>query len=106
MKSHPSIQYFSWPLEVGKEWSNKYRLEKPMEKSSVTFARRSLVVGVEEVNVPAGTFQTLKVEHYDPNSGILSAEYWYSPKVKWFVKSRIYRRDGASEAELIGYKAD
>ncbi len=105
-KRTPPMQLLSWPLEIGKEWENPYLLERPKEKTSVTVDRRLVVAKVEEVKVPAGTFKTFKIERYTSFSGKLFTEYWYSPKVKWFVKIRRYRRNGVRETELINYKVD
>ena len=105
-KRTPPLQVLSWPLEVGKEWENPYLLERPKEKTSKTIDRRLVVAKVEEVKVPAGTFKAFKIERYTSYSGELFTEYWYSPKVKWFVKIKRYRRDGVRETELINYKVD
>ena len=105
-KRTPPLQVLSWPLEVGKKWGNPYLLERPKKKTSKTVDRWLVVAKVEEVRVPAGTFKAFKIERYTSHSGKLRTEYWYSPKVKWFVKIRRYRRDGIRETELLNYKAD
>jgi hypothetical protein len=99
-------QNLSWPLEVGKEWRNSYLRENIQEKSSQTFDYRMVAAKIEEVKVPAGTFEAFKVEVYVYHSGNLYAEYWYSPKVKWLVKEREYLRDGLREEELMSFKVD
>lgn len=105
-KRTPPYQLLSWPLEVGKEWRNTYVREKPQEKSNRTFAFQLVVASLEKVVVPAGTFEAFKIERYRSDSGELSGEYWYSPKVKWFVKQKRYLRDGVRERELISFKVD
>ena len=105
-KRTPPRQLLSWPLEVGKEWENPYLLERPRGEWSNTVDKRLVVSKVEEVKVPAGTFNAFKIERYDSYSGELTAEYWYSPKVKWFVKRRSYRRNGLREWELISFNID
>lgn len=102
-KLTPPRQRLLWPLEVGKEWRNTYIQEKPLKKTSRRIDRRLVVAKLEEVKVPAGTFKAFRIERY--NYGTLIEEFWYSPKVKWIVKSRTYLRDGAREdVELIDYK--
>ena len=64
------------------------------------------MASLEKVVVPAGTFEAFKIERYRSDSGELSGEYWYSPKVKWFVKQKRYLRDGVRERELISFKVD
>jgi hypothetical protein len=95
-----------WPLEVGKEWRSAYLRENILEKSSQTFDYRMVVTGIEEVKVPAGIFETFKVEVRIAYSGNLFAEYWYAPKAKRGVKEKEYLRDGLHEAELISYQID
>lgn len=99
-------QNFLWPLEVGKEWRSAYLRENILEKSSQTFDYRMVVTGIEEVKVPAGIFETFKVEVRIAYSGNLFAEYWYAPKAKRGVKEKEYLRDGLHEAELISYQID
>jgi len=104
-RSSPRSNY-SWPLEVGKESTNSYLRENLQERSSQTFNYRMVVAKIEEVMVPAGTFETFKVEVYIPYTGKLFAEYWYSPKVRRAVKEREFLDDGLREEELIAFKAD
>ena len=105
-KRTPPLQLLSWPLEVGTKWENPYLLERPKDKTAVTIDRRLVVAKAEEVKVPAGTFKAFKIERYNSYSGELFAEYWYSPKIQWFVKIKRYRRDGIRQSELINYKVD
>lgn len=105
-KNSPPYQGYSWPLEVGKEWRNTYTRENLEEKSSQNFDFRMVVTGVEEVKVPAGSFEALKVEVYQFSGGNVLVEYWYSPKAKWNVKTRTYLQGGIREEELISFKVD
>jgi len=104
-RSSPRANY-SWPLEVGKEWTDTYLRENIQERSSQTFNYKMVVPKTENITVPAGTFETFKVEVYIPRTGKLFAEYWYAPKAKRAVKEREFLDDGLREAELIGFKAD
>jgi hypothetical protein len=61
------------------------------------------VAGFEECRVPAGNFACTKIETYALNGGALTAEHWYAPGVKWFVKTREYLQDGVREEELISF---
>ena len=96
----------SWPLEVGKEWQNAYTLERIEQKSSQRFDQRMVVTKIEEVKVPAGNFQALKIEVSTSRGGNLVEELWYAPQVKWFVKSKFYSQNGVREEELISFKVD
>jgi hypothetical protein len=101
-----SHDILSWPLEPGKEWNNTYILERPEEKSSQKFDLRMIVASVEEIKVPAGTFEAFKTEVYSNFNGKLLSEHWYSPKVRWLVRSKTYLIGGVREEELISYKID
>lgn len=61
---------------------------------------------METVTVPAGTFETFKVEVYIQGTGKLFAEYWYSPTVKRAVKEREFLDAGVREEELVSFKVD
>lgn len=105
-KRDAPYQVLSWPLEVGKEWRNSFLQENIQEKSSQTFEYRMVVSGIEEVKVPAGLFEVLKIEVYSVHSGNLLNEYWYSPQVKWFVKTRAYLTAGLRDEALISFKVE
>ena len=105
-KYSPPYQVFSWPLEVGKEWRNTYTIENVEKKSSQNFDFRMVASGVEQITVPAGSFEALKIEVYGVSGGNLLMEYWYSPKTKWMVKSRTYLQAGEREEELVSFKVD
>ena len=66
------------------------------------------VPGVEEVKVPAGIFKAMKIDAFDDKSGRLVAEYWYSPKVRWFVKTINYDTPETyfRERQLVSFKVD
>jgi hypothetical protein len=96
-KSYP---FFSWPLEPGKESRVSFTQRNLANNSTTKDERIRFVTGIEEITVPAGHFDAVKVESYVGSSGHLRGEYWYSPKVKWFVKTRIYSDVGVTEEEL------
>jgi hypothetical protein len=96
----------TWPLEVGKEWNSTYILERVEDKSSQKFDFRMIVTDVEDIKVPAGIFEAFKTEVYSNLNGKLVSEHWYSPKVKWFVKSKTYLSTAVREEELMDFKID
>lgn len=105
-KRNPPDQYFSWPLEVGKERRNTYTRESLAEKSAQTFDYTVLIADIEQIKVPAGTFEAFKIEVYGFQNGLLVMERWYSPQVKWFIKHRTYLSNGVREEELTSFKVD
>jgi hypothetical protein len=102
-KRSSPFEYFSWPLENGKEWRDAFILENLAQKSSRKFENVHVVAGLEECGVPAGSFECTRIETYAQNGGALAAEHWYAPGAKWFVKIREYLQDGVREEELTSF---
>jgi hypothetical protein len=98
-------QVIYWPLRANNKWRNGFTREDT-EVGATRSTRLSMrAVGFENVEVKAGTLKTLKIEASGYHSGLLLAEYWYSPEAKWFAKSRIYDRDfSLVEEELVSFK--
>ncbi len=105
-RNDPPSLPLSWPLETGKQWRNNYVAENPEQKRTQKIDTEVLVAAVEKIRVPAGTFETFRIETYETESGELISEQWYAPEVRWFVKSKIYRQEGPIEQELLSYKLD
>ncbi|HEY7678163.1 MAG TPA: hypothetical protein VIG69_13905 [Candidatus Methylomirabilis sp.] len=59
------------------------------------------VVGRERVMVPAGRFEAVHLTYME--GGKLNREYWYSPKVKWVVREKVYWREGGWTDELESF---
>ena len=97
---------FSWPLTLGKQWrSNYYRHD--LETNTKHKMDYSMTVSeISNITVLAGTFLTARVQRYSSSSGRLMSEYWYSPKVKSFVKLKGYSDIAFREDELLSFKID
>lgn len=107
LRRDQSVQIFSWPLAVGKEWRNTYAEENLKNKSKDTIDLSMVVSTIEEMTVPAGTFQAARIEAYDPKSGRLLFERWYSPQAKYYIKTRAYvTKEGLREQDLISLKVN
>lgn len=102
-KQSSPLEYFSWPLETGKEWRDSFVLENLEQKSSRKFENLHVVAGVEEVRVPAGAFESIKIETYAANSGALVSEHWYAPVARWFVKTRQFPQGMIRDEELTSF---
>lgn len=82
-----------FPLSIGKTWTFSYQFQsKPTTLVEVT--QTATVQGWEMVNVPAGTFQALKVEHAgrykatqgsDQWAGRITEIFWYAPSAQRIV---------------------
>lgn len=108
---------FEFPLEVGKAWNQRTNAKR--ETRSWVYEDSVQVQGWEQVKVPAGTFDTLKVVvkgTYNGQSsqfswrGTRNLIFWYSPvvrrPVKWTYEdggSRTFSRD---IRELVSYKLE
>jgi len=101
-------QILSWPLQSSKEWRNIYTLENLETKQTYRVDRVMSVSAVEEVKVPAGTFNAIKIEAYEYQTGSLQAEYWYAPEVRWFVRTINYGAADTNvrERQLISAKTN
>jgi hypothetical protein len=99
-------EFFSWPLRPGKEWRNSFTQQNIVDNSTDDYDRLLSITGIEHVQVPVGDFEAVKIEAYGVKNGRLQAEYWYSPQVKWFVKTRTYSHFGVTEEELLRVDLD
>lgn len=78
----PPQPWFMWPLEAGRRWQHRGVYEDPGRKEPML--ESYTVLGVEQVEVPAGTFQAFKLVREGGLTG--SDQYWYAPDVRWYVK--------------------
>jgi hypothetical protein len=101
MRAKPHEDLFRFPLYVGKKYESKYVFsEKDRTKNII---RSIEVKSLEKVTVPAGTLEAFKI--IVKRKGVKKI-YWYSPKLKIFVKIwEKHRRKGESTRELIEYNA-
>ena len=69
--SDKADQKMLWPLEVGKSWQNVFSLRNVLQNSTTTMTikRFMSVVSEDVITVPAGSFNVLKIESFDPESG-------------------------------------
>ena len=114
----------NFPLVVGKKWNDEFKSMSPDGFHGGPAAETIKVLGWEEVGVPAGKFKAVKLEYLVSTGppglpAIMEsmAWYWYSPEVKYMVKSQ-YGKDyveavvpldpsfkgGREDWKLISYK--
>lgn len=96
----PAYRKFVWPLEPGKTWVARYHWEHPAEGKTEERTRRHRIAGLESVQVPAGTYQALRVAVLD-SGGKKVADFWYASEARWVVKERLYAPGGVRDRELI-----
>ena len=100
----PNSLGLQFPLSVGREWQGRcQRFDEGRDAG--TFVGIYKVVGMESVTVPAGTFQTFRVEG-ETNEVKAPGKrwrfvHWYSPEVRMEVKLQALTPDGSpTEFEL------
>jgi hypothetical protein len=97
---------WQWPLQVGRSWSATATwVDGPAQDRSFVLTGVWTVESYEEIKTPAGTFKAFKVSRREIESGA-SQEFWYSAKVKGWVKVRgTDTAAGTYEEELTAYTA-
>lgn len=115
----PKRPTYEFPMEIGKTWTAAARVDRPdrVVEQAYTFK----VIRQERVIVPAGVFDTLRVEGSNKykttkkkdgssGEGVGVHRYWYSPDVARVVayeyeetnwKGVVYKKD---RFELVAYK--
>ena len=104
----PASTGWDWPLAAGKSWTREGKIKFHAQNREVTVQSKHVVEAVEEVKVPAGTFQTYRIRTTDTlgNDNIV----WYAPEVGLFAKQTLVRSaqhpqgPGRRESELMVFK--
>ena len=110
----PLRKLFDFPMFVGKKWKDETRGITSISKMEATFVSDFQIEGVEEVTTTAGTFKTFKIFYkqtiVSPPRGSGWVRYWYSPRVKMWVKREVEKTSflravtSLQDAELISYE--
>lgn len=75
-----------WPLAAGKEWHEAWALMVGDNIFQDAWDYTVVVEGVEDVTVPAGTFECYKIVSTDVEKGYVRITDWFSEDVKASVK--------------------
>lgn len=86
----PPIGY-RWPLEVGRTWTQRYQATNHLAQQTVAFDTTWTVEAAETIEVPAGSFATLRIRFTDSLGS--QDVYWYSPKLGLTVKQNLRRSE-------------
>ncbi|HUA35297.1 MAG TPA: hypothetical protein VMA09_16935 [Candidatus Binataceae bacterium] len=79
----PCDQSAQFPLQVGKTWTARYG-QSTAGGEFIQQTGSGTVMGIEQVTVPAGTFQAYRIDaRHGPDIRTTS---WYVPEVGFFVK--------------------
>lgn len=104
----PRATSIQFPLAVGQSWTGRYDGYTNDDGASWNADTKCAVKSEEKVKVPAGEFDTLRIECEDawsagPFSGVSKTTSWYAPKLGTVVKS--HNPESAKwNYELTGYK--
>jgi hypothetical protein len=87
-------KHYNFPLLSGKKWSSRYSFYNPDYRMDNEILAEYSVVGVEDVEVPAGKFKAFKVmvklnitEQRPPQRQLFGASrYWWAPDVRGIIK--------------------
>ena len=81
--AEPCIRVFKWPLKVGEKWSSEYTLWDYSRGVHLHPSRVAINVRTyEEVTVPAGIFDALRIQAGEET-------FWYTPSIGWVVREQI-----------------
>ena len=106
-KYDPPLQILSFPLTVGKKWSQSGDKQVLSNGKHGSYNLRGEVQAFEKVTTPAGTFDAYKVvltidatsNDEDANVGHTTDTEWYAPALKRYVKSiNAFTRDGVERS--------
>jgi hypothetical protein len=97
-----------FPLSVGQKWTYEYVTRPAGSKRNQRRSAEVSVVGIEQVNTPAGTFKAYKLIRRESwSTGGTTTTYFYSPETRSIVKrsSQNHNNPGTAETELIKFTA-
>jgi hypothetical protein len=84
----PPARFFSWPLRLAQTWSQSFRFQDGRQDGDYANIWQVGAL-VNQITVPAGTYYTIRIERRGSGGEALDM-YWYSPKVRHWVKRESY----------------
>jgi len=91
----PPAMYFSWPLALGKTWSQEFDYQDG--RTDGRYENRWRVgERVEPVDVMAGPFGTLRIDRLGGDGALLDS-YWWVPQARYWVRFVDHRTGYAEE---------
>ena len=91
----PPARYFAWPLTLGKSWTQEFAYGDGTHHGRYANTWR-VGPAVEPLHVVGGSFYTLRIERRGSQGERLDT-YWYTPKVRYWVKLENYQGGYADE---------
>jgi hypothetical protein len=91
----PAAMYFVWPLILGKGWSQEFDYRDGRRDGRYT-NRWQVGAQIERVHTLAGSFYAVRIERWG-SRGERVDTYWYSPRVRYWVRLESYANGYAEE---------
>ena len=105
------VRYLTFLLEVGKKWDFKYNLANKLTGTTARWQLDASVVAYEKVKVPAGEFDTFKIEYKGfwnndatHRNGRLVITNWYAPAARSVVKREYDDTFNRNVSELVEFQ--
>lgn len=84
----PPAIFFAWPLRLRQTWSQSFRFQDGRQDGDYANIWQVGAL-VNQITVPAGTYYVLRIERRGASGEALDM-YWYSPRVRHWVKRDSY----------------
>ncbi|MCP8308017.1 MAG: hypothetical protein H3Z54_04910 [archaeon] len=106
----PPLDEFDFPISEGNVWTENTTktvthqtifddVAPPPETTDINISRTYTCIKMENVTVPAGTFETFLINYTDSDGGY--TEYYYSQEVGYYVKILSYDEYGLETEEVL-----
>jgi hypothetical protein len=101
------LQDLKFPLSAGQKWTYEYERTPPGARRSQRRSVEVTVVGLEQINTPAGTFRAYKLvgnASWGKNAGSTTT-FFFSPETRSVVKRVVVNthNSATAETELIKF---
>lgn len=112
LASEPA-RYYEFPLEPGKKWKLKQTFTVKSSGAKISWRGDAEVVGRERLKVPAGEFDSFKIEFsgwfdwaLDGRSGTgkIQQTYWYAPAAKSVIRSEYDDGRNKNITQLVSFQ--
>lgn len=86
----PKMTIYPYPLYVGKTWNSNWTVSSTSSAGSSVVLTNGVVVGTESITVPAGTFNTIKVQYTTVTTPDLGGSITTNARTCWLATDTSY----------------
>ena len=98
----PAFPLFRFPLHAGKRWALTVQQRQDGQPGQRTIEVEAGVVGAETVEVPAGRFETFRIEAVHRAGPVrIDTVYWYAAGARRSVRGVEISRSAQGDSELV-----